>query len=177
MAHTRCCGARGPQWLTTSLRGNVVGDLRVSFDVIPQQQTVTIIAEHRNGTLHPHVMSHGLTFLMLEPGVHTVDDGFDALHDRTTTWAWTLRAVALVVMYCGFRCLGPLTSFTHAVAELGHGVSCHDLFWPKACTESRGKRCDDKCTEGCHSFDCCCKDSCMVGIHFVVDLWFCGRCC
>uniref|UniRef100_A0A7S1ITN9 Transmembrane protein 43 n=1 Tax=Eutreptiella gymnastica TaxID=73025 RepID=A0A7S1ITN9_9EUGL len=85
-----------------------VGDLRVSYSVVPAGQA-TIIGVQRGREVHPYRAKNGRTVHLLLRGIH---DSASIIRDEQSTnmfWTWLLRVGGFILMWTGLgMVMGPL---------------------------------------------------------------------
>lgn len=85
-----------------------VGDLRVSFRVVPAQ-TVSVVGAQMNGTLTGFAGERGQTIGLIEMGARSADAMFQHAKADEATLTWILRAVGFAVMLFGLLFMaGPI---------------------------------------------------------------------
>jgi len=104
--------------LTTEQGAPEVGDVRVSFERLPEGP-LSIVARLDGDTLVPDVREQG-ELLLLERGEHSASVLFDAAERRNAGLGWALRAGGFVLMWIGFGLLfAPLAVFSDIVPMFG----------------------------------------------------------
>lgn len=82
-----------------------IGDLRVSFRVVPAQ-TVSVVAAQMNGGLAGFAGARGQTINLVQVGAHGADAMFQQAKSDEATLTWILRVVGFVVMLVGVMLMG-----------------------------------------------------------------------
>lgn len=96
-----------------------VGDLRIHFEAV-HPQDVSIVAVQRGDSFVPYQASSGATVELLESGLVSADQMFQAAQDRNTMLTWGLRVLGYVLMFTGFRMLfGTLRVLAAVIPALG----------------------------------------------------------
>lgn len=96
-----------------------VGDVRVSFSVVPQQ-TVSAIGVQRAGRIEPYVASNGRDVALLESGEVPAERMFAHAQSRASALTWALRGVGFALMWFGLSAaLGWLSTVLDVLPILG----------------------------------------------------------
>jgi hypothetical protein len=99
-----------------------VGDLRVSFSVVPES-TISVVAKLTGQSLAPYTTEVGGNLYMLDDGSVTAEAMFASEHQANTILTWVLRVVGFVVMWIGLASLfGPLRVLADILPFLGRIV-------------------------------------------------------
>ena len=113
---------------TGATRAPVVGDIRVTFFVTPQQKDVSIIAQQTGNTLTSYTTKTG-SLSMLTSGVKSADEMFTSAQKANKMMTWILRLIGFLVMYAGikmvFEPLGVLADvlpFLGSLMRMGTGL-------------------------------------------------------
>ncbi len=100
-------------------RAPVVGDMRISFFVVPQQKDVSIIAQQNGNTLTSYTTKTG-SIQMLSNGIKTADEMFTSAQKANTMITWLLRIIGFFVMFTGLKMVfGPLGVLADVLPFLG----------------------------------------------------------
>ncbi|HVJ61408.1 MAG TPA: TMEM43 family protein, partial [Tahibacter sp.] len=96
-----------------------VGDVRVSFSVVPQQ-TVSAIGVQRAGRIEPYIASNGREVALLDSGDVPAERMFAQAQSRATALTWALRVVGFVLMWFGLSAaLGWISTVLDVLPILG----------------------------------------------------------
>ena len=84
-----------------------VGDVRISWTMIPAEMPVSIIAVQTGTTFAPYVAkdsaADGYTVDLLETGTKTKEEMFQNAENANTMMTWILRIVGWLMMYMGLK--------------------------------------------------------------------------
>ena len=84
-----------------------VGDVRISWTMIPAEMPVSIIAVQTGTTFAPYVAkdsaADGYTVDLLETGTKTKEEMFQNAENANTMMTWILRVVGWLMMYMGLK--------------------------------------------------------------------------
>ncbi len=109
----------------TANPGNTqVGDVRISWTMIPAEMPVSIVAVQTGSTFAPYVAQNsaadGYTVDLLETGIKTKEEMFQNAEDANTMMTWILRVVGWLMMYMGLRMVfKPLEVLSDVLPILG----------------------------------------------------------
>lgn len=96
-----------------------VGDTRVRFEMVSPQE-VSIVSTQRGDSFEPFVASNGNSVELLESGIQSAAQMFQAAQERNTLLTWGLRALGFFLMFAGFRMLfGTLRVLAAVIPALG----------------------------------------------------------
>ena len=101
-----------------------VGDVRISWTMIPAEMPVSIVAVQTGSTFAPYVAKDsaagGYTVDLLETGIKTKEEMFQNAEDANTMMTWILRIVGWLMMYMGLKMiLRPLEVLADVLPILG----------------------------------------------------------
>jgi hypothetical protein len=101
-----------------------VGDVRISWTMIPAEMPVSIVAVQTGTTFAPYVAKDsaagGYTVDLLETGTKTKEEMFQNAEDANTMMTWILRIVGWLMMYMGLKMiLRPLEVLADVLPILG----------------------------------------------------------
>jgi hypothetical protein len=97
-----------------------VGDARISFAVLKQPATFSILAQQTAGTLGPYTTHAGREIERVESGSLSAAVMFQHAQSENTVLTWILRGVGFVLMWIGFACaLSPLKVLADVVPFVG----------------------------------------------------------
>lgn len=84
-----------------------VGDVRISWTMIPAEMPVSIVAVQTGTTFAPYVAkdsaADGYTVDLLETGTKTKEEMFQNAENANTMMTWILRVVGWLMMYMGLK--------------------------------------------------------------------------
>ena len=101
-------------------RAPAIGDVRVTFYVIPQQKDVSIIAQQVGNSLASYQITKDRTIQMLSSGIKSADVMFTSAQKGNAMMTWILRIVGFFVMYTGLKMVfGPLGVLADVLPFLG----------------------------------------------------------
>ncbi|WPL17396.1 hypothetical protein Thiowin_02403 [Thiorhodovibrio winogradskyi] len=99
-----------------------IGDARIRFALV-NPQDVSLVAVQQGDSFVPYRASNGNEVSLLEPGVFSAQEMFQAAQDRNRMLTWVLRLVGVLAMFIGFRMLfGTLRVLAAVVPMLGRMV-------------------------------------------------------
>lgn len=98
-----------------------VGDVRITWTMIPAEMPVSIVAVQSGNTFAPYVAkSSGYTVDLLETGKKTKEEMFQNAHDANTMMTWILRVVGWFIMFMGLKMIfKPLSVLGDVLPILG----------------------------------------------------------
>ncbi len=98
-----------------------IGDLRITFEKVDNQDISLIYAQTGNGFAPFHAKYGNIAELKI--GTHTVDEMYAAAHSSNKLMAWLLRLGGLIVMFIGFSTiLKPISVLADVLPFLGNIV-------------------------------------------------------
>ena len=84
-----------------------VGDVRISWTMVPAEMPVSIVAVQTGSTFAPYVAkdsaADGYTVDLLETGTKTKEEMFQNAENANTMMTWILRIVGWLMMYMGLK--------------------------------------------------------------------------
>ncbi|MBQ2380838.1 MAG: hypothetical protein II295_10675 [Akkermansia sp.] len=84
-----------------------VGDVRITWTMIPAEMPVSIVAVQTGSTFAPYVAkdsaADGYTVDLLETGTKTKEEMFQNAENANTMMTWILRIVGWIMMYMGLK--------------------------------------------------------------------------
>jgi hypothetical protein len=105
-----------------------VGDVRITFEIVPQQE-VSVIAQQAGSSFVPYQTKAGGTIELLQDGIKTAEAMFQKAQSDNALMTWILRAVGFVLMFAGLSMMFKLLSviadvlpFLGGIVETGTGV-------------------------------------------------------
>lgn len=99
-----------------------VGDTRIYFEAVAPQ-VVSLVSVQRGSSFVPYQASNGNRVELLEPGVLSAQQLFEAAQDRNRLLTWGLRLAGFMLMFFGFRLVfGTLRVLAAVVPALGRLV-------------------------------------------------------
>ncbi len=101
-----------------------VGDVRITWSMIPAEMPVSIVAVQTGTTFAPYVAkdsaADGYTVDLLETGIKTKEEMFQNAENANTMMTWILRFVGWLMMYMGLKMvLRPLEVLGDVLPILG----------------------------------------------------------
>ncbi len=101
-----------------------VGDVRITWTMIPAEMPVSVVAVQTGTTFAPYVAqssaADGYTVDLLETGIKTKEEMFQNAEDANTMMTWILRVVGWLMMYVGLRMVfKPLEVLSDVLPILG----------------------------------------------------------
>ena len=119
---------------TTSVNGNVlyfgdspgaprIGDVRVTFTEVPDNQTISIIAQVNGNSFKPWKASNGESFSRLTTGDVSLAQMIQSAEEGNALMAWVLRALGILLVIGGLKMvLAPLSVIADVIPLLGNIV-------------------------------------------------------
>ncbi|MGE0736545.1 MAG: TMEM43 family protein [Alphaproteobacteria bacterium] len=105
-----------------------VGDLRVSFKIVPKQ-TVSIVAQQSANSFAPYQTKAGNQLMMLSTGTVAANAMFKQAESANRTTTWLFRLGGCIAMFIGFsmimgpiRMLGAVLPILSQLFQLGTGL-------------------------------------------------------
>ncbi len=97
----------------------VVGDTRVTFDYVPSDVPVSIVSSQTGNSFTPYSTKNGPVELV-DSGLKTADEQFDAAQKANTMMTWLLRLLGAVVIFIGLKMVfAPLSVIGDVLPFLG----------------------------------------------------------
>jgi len=107
----------------------VIGDMKISFDVVYPSQTVSIVSKQSNNTLVPFIGKNGTTISELVFGTVSANEMFKNAISSNSTLTWILRLVGLICCIFGFMLIlnplviiGDVVPFIGSILGIGTGL-------------------------------------------------------
>lgn len=103
-----------------------IGDVRVSFNYMNNDQPVTIsvLGLQKGDNITKYVAKSGKSIIYAEEGVHSGDEMFQTLTKNNKTTTWIFRLIGFVLLTIAFASIfSPLRFFTDRIPVLGNIVS------------------------------------------------------
>jgi hypothetical protein len=107
----------------------VIGDMKISFDVVYPSKTVSIVSKQSNNTLVPFIGKNGSTISELVFGTVSANEMFKNAISRNSTLTWVLRLVGLICCIFGFMLIlnplviiGDVVPFIGSILGIGTGL-------------------------------------------------------
>lgn len=96
-----------------------IGDLKISYQYLPDALDVSIVARQVNNTFAPFVTSSGNVSL-IRTGIHSADVMFKSAQKANHSLTWVLRVVGFLLMFFGFNLiLAPLAVLGDVIPVIG----------------------------------------------------------
>ena len=106
-----------------------VGDMKITYRVVPQNTTLSVIGAQYENTLRPYPTKAGSTLLMVRKGTASAEEMFQSAKAANKTMTWILRGVGTLLAIGGFAMiLGPLgvlgdvLPFIGSLVRMGTGL-------------------------------------------------------
>lgn len=97
-----------------------VGDMKISYRLVPQNTTLSVIGAQVQNTLRPFPTKAGSDLLMVRKGTASSAEMFQAAKAANQTLSWVLRGVGIVLAITAFgMILGPLGVLGDVVPLIG----------------------------------------------------------
>ena len=101
-----------------------VGDVRISWTMIPAEMPVSIVAVQTGNTFSPYIAENGYEVDLLQVGTHNQKAMFQQAHDSNTLMTWILRFAGWLMMFMGLKMVfKPLSVLADVLPILGSIVS------------------------------------------------------
>ncbi|MCF0182352.1 MAG: hypothetical protein HUK11_08915 [Muribaculaceae bacterium] len=111
--------------------GNNVGDVRIKFQYVPNNLTVSLIAKVQGNTFVKYVAKNGRQFDRIEVGNKSMEEMFQSANDENSMMTWILRIVGILLVIGGLKGIfGILTTllkvvpFLASIMNFGVGLIC-----------------------------------------------------
>lgn len=106
-----------------------VGDMKVTYRIVPQNTVLSVIGAQTQGTLRPYATKAGSSLLMVRTGTASADEMFQAAKAANQTLSWILRGVGVVLAIAAFGMvlaplgvLGDVVPFIGSIVRMGTGL-------------------------------------------------------
>ncbi len=97
-----------------------LGDMKISFEIIPANKDYSIIARQTSNTVERFVASNGTSIEMIEPGIHSADNMFISAQQSNVVLTWGMRFFGFMIMLVGLSMiLRPLTATASIIPLVG----------------------------------------------------------
>ncbi len=108
---------------TSSLAAPAIGDIKITFKVIAQQD-VSICSVQTGESFKPYTAKNGKSIDLLSSGIKTADEMFQSAQSANKVLTWILRFVGFFLMYIGISSvLAPFAVMADVLPFLGNLVS------------------------------------------------------
>jgi len=98
-----------------------IGDVKVSFDIIPSGNDYSVISQQNGNTFNPFQTNTGTTINIISEGVLSSDNMFATAQKNNTILTWILRGVGFFMMFFGLSMiLKPLVVLADVLPFLGN---------------------------------------------------------
>lgn len=105
---------------TGSLKDPNIGDIIISFDLVPIDSEYSIIAQQKGERFIPFKTETGTTIEIISEGVHSAEELFSVAKDTNNMFTWVYRLAGLLMMYFGIKkVFKPLIVLTEVIPILG----------------------------------------------------------
>jgi hypothetical protein len=102
-----------------SLDSPDVGDLRISFTVLPEG-TLSLVGQQQGKALVPWTSSRDTEVMLVERGAASAPEMFEAAQSRNNLFGWAMRAAGFAAMWIGLgMCFQPLASVLSFIPGVG----------------------------------------------------------
>lgn len=108
-----------------------VGDVRITFSIVRQPQTVTVWADVKGNTFAIHTDKNGKTVGGLSNGVSTLQESFQQEEDTNSAMLWIFRVIGILLVFFGFKgvfgflvTLLKVVPFLANIANVGVNLVC-----------------------------------------------------
>lgn len=97
-----------------------VGDVRITYSEVPDNQTISLIAQVNGDSFKPWKASNGKSFSDLTSRQATLDEMIQSAEEGNAMMAWILRVIGVFVVVIGFKMiLAPLSVIADVIPLLG----------------------------------------------------------
>ncbi len=97
-----------------------IGDIIVSFDVVPVDDDYSIIAQQQKKSFTPFKTASGTTIEVITKGIPSSDEMFGAEHSSNNIVTWLYRLGGLLMLYFGIKNIfNPLVVLAEIIPILG----------------------------------------------------------
>ena len=101
-----------------------VGDVRVSFKLIPPSQTVSVLARVNGNTFEQFHAANGKRVSALAMGAVSMEEMFGDKHESNVFWTWIFRALGAVMIIIALKMLmAPLAVIASVIPLFGSIVN------------------------------------------------------
>ncbi len=93
-----------------------VGDVRVSWQYVPQEQAVSLVAKQQGNSFVPYIAhSSGYEVDLLFNGLLSAQQVFEKAHEDNTLTTWFLRGCGVLLVFAGLACM---TNFISVLGDV-----------------------------------------------------------
>ena len=104
---------------TSSLAAPVVGDIKVTFKIIAQQD-ISICSVQTGESFKPYKAKNGKSIDLLSSGIKTADEMFESAQKGNVFLTWLIRIIGFILMYAGISTiLAPFAVMADVLPFLG----------------------------------------------------------
>lgn len=118
-------------YLGNTLNGNQVGDVRITFTYVPNNQAVSVIAKVQGDTFTQYVAKNGKKFSRIENGTKSMEEMFQSANDENSMMTWILRIVGILIVIGGLKTMFEILTtllkvlpFLASIMNFGVGLIC-----------------------------------------------------
>lgn len=118
-------------YLGQTANGNQIGDVRVTFTYVPNNQAISVIAKVQGDTFTKYVAKNGKKFDRLEMGTKSMEEMFQSANDENSMMTWILRIVGILIVIGGLKTMFEILStllkvlpFLANIMSFGVGLIC-----------------------------------------------------
>lgn len=103
-----------------SIKNPEIGDIIISFDIVPIKSEYSIIAQQKGESFTPFKTDHGTTIEIITKGEHSAEEMFLVEDDNNNIMTWLYRFISLLMMYFGIKMVfKPLVVLAEIIPFLG----------------------------------------------------------
>lgn len=118
-------------YLGQTANGNQIGDVRITFTYVPNNQPVSVIARVQGDTFTQYVAKNGKKFDRIENGTKSMEEMFQSANDENSMMTWILRIVGILIVIGGLKTMFEFLTtllkvlpFLASIMNFGVGLIC-----------------------------------------------------
>lgn len=118
-------------YLGHTANGNQIGDVRITFTYVPNNQPVSVIARVQGDTFTQYVAKNGKKFDRIENGTKSMEEMFQSANDENSMMTWILRIVGILIVIGGLKTMFEFLTtllkvlpFLASIMNFGVGLIC-----------------------------------------------------
>lgn len=97
-----------------------IGDVEISFEYIPNEVMVSLVAKINNDTFTEYKATNGKFFSRLDVGSVSIDEMVDKEETANTIWTWVFRFIGFFIVSAGIKMiLAPIVAVAYILPFLG----------------------------------------------------------
>lgn len=97
-----------------------VGDIKVSFQIVENNNEYSLISKQLGNTFEPYNTSAGTSIQMIEPGIASSENMFESAQKSNSIMTWLLRLAGFLMMFFGLSSIfKPLVVIADVLPFLG----------------------------------------------------------